>query len=83
MALQLMTEKWSGEVSVVTLGVTKEEKGSRSHTLKVGGEKSLPGLFREGALAHEPKIAFEIWDIAPLDWPDELVRVIKMFLTIR
>ena len=77
MALQLMTEKWSGEVSVVTLGVTKEEKGSRSHTLKVGGEKSLPGLFREGALAHEPKIAFEIWDIAPLDWPDELVRVYK------
>jgi len=77
MALQLMTEKWSGEVSAVTIGATKEEKGTRSHSLKVGGEKSLPCLFQEGALPNKPGIVFEIWDIAPLDWPEELTRGYK------
>ncbi|MDD2679951.1 MAG: acetyl-CoA decarbonylase/synthase complex subunit delta [Candidatus Omnitrophica bacterium] len=81
MALQLMTEKWPGEVAVVTIGATKEEKGTRSHTLKLGGEKSLPCLFREGALPHKTGIAFEIWDTAPLDWPDELTRGYKDVLS--
>jgi len=73
MAWQLMTEKWSGEVSTVTIGATKEEGGTRSHTLKIGGEKSLPCLFQEGNIPHEPKVAFEVWDTAPLDWPAELM----------
>lgn len=72
MATQLMLEKWSGQVNTVTIGATKEEGGSRSHIIKVGGEQSLPFLFHEGALPHKPQIAFEIWDIAPIDWPKEL-----------
>lgn len=74
MALQLMTEKWSGEVSVVTIGATREEGGTRTHTLKIGGEKSLPCLFREGPIPYKPQIAIEIWDIPPVDWPDELAQ---------
>ncbi|MBP7836110.1 MAG: acetyl-CoA decarbonylase/synthase complex subunit delta [Candidatus Omnitrophica bacterium] len=80
MALQLMTEKWSGEGSVVSIGATKEEQGTRSHSLKIGGEGSLPCLFREGPLSNKPQIVFEIWDAAPLDWPEELVQGYKNVL---
>jgi acetyl-CoA decarbonylase/synthase complex subunit delta len=67
-------EKWSGEVCTVTIGATQEEGGSRSHTIKIGGVSSLPFLFKEGALPHRPQIAFEIWDIPPSDWPQELMK---------
>ncbi|MDD2927783.1 MAG: acetyl-CoA decarbonylase/synthase complex subunit delta [Candidatus Omnitrophica bacterium] len=80
MALQLMAEKWSGEVSVVNIGATPQDKGTRSHILKIGGEKSLPCLFQEGPLPNKPQIVFEVWDILPLDWPDELTRGYKNVL---
>jgi len=69
-----MLEKWSGAVSVVNIGATKEEGGTRSRVIKVGGQATLPFLFPEGALPHKPVIAFEIWDIAPSDWPQELAK---------
>jgi len=74
MATQLMLEKWSGQVSVVTIGATKEEGGSRSHVIKIGGQQTLPFLFSEGAIPNKPQVAFEIWDIAPVDWPQELIK---------
>ncbi|MDP2766858.1 MAG: hypothetical protein Q8O41_05335, partial [Candidatus Methanoperedens sp.] len=73
METQLVLEKWPGVVSTVIIGAKKEEGGSRSHTLTIGGQNSLPLLFKEGAIPHKPKIAFEIWDMAPQDWPDELI----------
>jgi acetyl-CoA decarbonylase/synthase complex subunit delta len=75
MAVEFLLEKWSGEIAVVYIGATKSEGGTRSATLKIGGEKSLPFLFAEGALPNKPKIAFEIWDIPPVDWPQELTNV--------
>jgi acetyl-CoA decarbonylase/synthase, CODH/ACS complex subunit delta len=72
MATELMLEKCSGEVSTVSIGATKQEGGSRSRTIKVGGQKALPYLFREGAIPNKPVIAYEIWDVPPTDWPEEL-----------
>ncbi len=72
MALEQLLEKWSGEVSVVNIGATKADGGSRAHVVKIGGEKTLPFLLKEGALPYRPEIAFEILDSAPLDWPEEL-----------
>jgi len=69
-----MLEKWSGQVSVVNIGVPREEGGSRSSVIKIGGEGTLPFLFQEGALPNKPQIAFEISDIAPVDWPGELTK---------
>lgn len=77
MPKELMLEKWSGAISVVSIGATKEEGGTRNKVIQVGGEKTLPFLFREGAIPHKPVIAFEIWDIAPNDWPDELNKNYK------
>lgn len=70
-----LLEKWQGEVSVVTIGATKQEGGTRSQSIKVGGQKTLPFLFKEAELPNKPVIAFEVWDTAPVDWPQELVKV--------
>jgi acetyl-CoA decarbonylase/synthase complex subunit delta len=74
MAQGLVTEKWSGMVSEITIGATKEEGGSRTHSLKIGGEETLPFLFAEGKMPHPPQVAFEIWDTLPLDWPKDLTE---------
>jgi len=70
MAKELVIEKWSNIVSVVEIGATRSEGGSRSKVIRVGGEVTLPCLFREGAIPDKPVIAFEVWDTAPSDWPD-------------
>ncbi|MBU0548468.1 MAG: acetyl-CoA decarbonylase/synthase complex subunit delta [Candidatus Omnitrophica bacterium] len=72
METQLVLEKWIGVISTVTIGANKEEGGSRANTVKIGGQSSLPLLFKEGNIPNRPVIAFEIWDTPPLDWPEEL-----------
>jgi acetyl-CoA decarbonylase/synthase complex subunit delta len=74
MAIELSFEKWQGEVAVVNIGATKQEGGTRSASIPVGGEKTLPFLSAEGAIAHRPVVAFEIWDIPPADWPEGLSK---------
>lgn len=72
---EVMLEKWSGKVSEVMIGALKSEGGSRRHTVTIGGEATLPALFKEGGLPHKPAVAFEIMDVAPEDWPQELSGV--------
>lgn len=72
MAMQLVLEKWSGEISQVTIGATKNEGGSRKNIVKIGGESTLPFLFSEGKIPNPACVAFEIWDTAPGDWPETL-----------
>ena len=71
---ELMLEKWSGSVSEITIGALKENGGSRGSEITIGGQTTLPYLFREGSIPHAPVIAFEIWDCAPFDWPPELTQ---------
>lgn len=77
MAIETMLERWSGEVSVVKIGATKEEGGTRAKTIQIGGQATLSFLFPEGKIPHQPVIAFEVWDIAPPDWPQELTQVYR------
>jgi len=70
-------ENWSSEINTVTIGATKEEGGSCRYNIKIGGEKTLPFLFKEGSLPCKPVIAYEVWDTVPSDWPQELVRFYK------
>lgn len=74
MAAELMLEKWSGAVLTVSIGAAKGESGSRTKVIKIGGEETLPFLFQEGRIPNKPVIAFEVWDIPPVDWPLELTR---------
>ncbi|MFH1640367.1 MAG: acetyl-CoA decarbonylase/synthase complex subunit delta [Candidatus Omnitrophota bacterium] len=74
MAKELMLEKWVGRVNEISIGATKEEGGSRSHVIKIGGQTTLPFLFPEGVIPNRPVIAFEVWDIEPDNWSGELVK---------
>lgn len=62
------TEKWTGSVREVTLGATAEQGGTRTRTVTVGGETTLPFLHFEGKMPNPPAIAIEIQDYYPEDW---------------
>jgi acetyl-CoA decarbonylase/synthase complex subunit delta len=71
--LKLVTA-WSQSVHEMQLGAGRQEGGSRKVTLTVGGEGTLPFLFKEGALPHAPLIAAEIFDVPQDDEPEALRR---------
>ena len=73
--VEIPVQKWSGRVREVTLGATKEEGGTRTRTVTVGGEATLPFLHFEGELLHPPRIALEIQDQRPDDWSPLLLEV--------
>lgn len=72
MLKELAQERWVGSVGVVAIGATKEQGGSRSSVVKVGGQAALPFMFADGEIPFRPVIAAEVWDIAPTDWPPAL-----------
>jgi acetyl-CoA decarbonylase/synthase complex subunit delta len=72
--LELMLEKYAGRVNVITIGATRAEGGTCAKAIQVAGEQGLPFLFPEAEFAHKPVIAFELWDIPPLDWPLALTQ---------
>ncbi len=75
MPVEIPKEKWMGQVRVITLGATAAEGGTRSHTVTVGGETTLPFLHFEGTTAHRPVVAIEIKDAKPDDWSPLLAKV--------
>lgn len=74
MPVELLKEKWANRINVVTIGATKEEGGTRSSVIKVGGESTLPFLFEEGEMPNPPVVAMEVLDMAPEDWPEVLSK---------
>lgn len=72
--VEIPVQKWSGRVREVILGATKEEGGTRTRTVTVGGEATLPFLHFEGELPHPPRIALEVRDRKPDDWSPLLLE---------
>lgn len=72
MPVQILKDRNSGKVAVVTLGATKEQGGTRTSVVKVGGESSLPFLHFEGEVICKPVIAMEVVDRVPTEWNDEV-----------
>lgn len=72
MELTIPVEQWSGAVGTVTLGATPEQGGTRSRTLTLGGESTLPFLTFEGAIPNPPALAMEVLDVPPDKWPEPL-----------
>ncbi len=60
-------EKWAGSVRAVTLGAT-DGGGTRTSTVTVGGETTLPFLHFEGEIPNRPVIAAELTDTRPEEW---------------
>jgi acetyl-CoA decarbonylase/synthase complex subunit delta len=67
-SVELVHENWTGQVLELTLGATAAEGGTRTSTLTLGGETTLPYMFTEGTMPHPPALAIEIVDKKPTDW---------------
>lgn len=72
--VELPKEKWAGKIREVTLGATAAEGGTRSRTITIGGEGTLPGLRFDGDLPHKPIIAIEIRERKPDEWSPLLLK---------
>jgi acetyl-CoA decarbonylase/synthase complex subunit delta len=70
LAFEFYKESYAGSVMEVTLG-----KGAKAVT--VGGESCYPFYQFEGKMPHKPRIAMEIWDMAPEDWPETALAPFK------
>lgn len=75
MPIEIPKDKWPGKIRTVTLGATAAEGGTRSKTVTIGGEASLPFMHFENPTPNPPLVAIEIKDRKPEDWSPLLVEV--------
>ena len=71
---------YPGQVLEVNLGATKSQGGTRSTSLKIGGEKTLPFYRFESKMPNPPVISFDVFDMKiPLAKPvkTELSEVLE------
>lgn len=77
MPVQVLKEKFTGKVVETVLGATREQGGTRSKVIKVGGETNLPFMHFEGDSGNNPVIAMEIVDRLPSEWSTELLEALS------
>jgi acetyl-CoA decarbonylase/synthase, CODH/ACS complex subunit delta len=75
MPIEIPKDSWPGAVRAVTIGATPDMGGTRSTTVTVGGERSLPFMHFEAEMPHRPVVAVEIVDRRPADWSPLLLDV--------
>ncbi len=73
-SVEIPTERWTGSIRTVTVGATADEGGTRSRTITVGGQTTLPFLHFEGETPNPPVIGVEIQDGYPSDWSSLLLE---------
>lgn len=54
---------YRGQVVEVELGATRAEGGSRSHVIKIGGERTLPYRRFDGPTPFRPVVALDVFDM--------------------
>jgi acetyl-CoA decarbonylase/synthase, CODH/ACS complex subunit delta len=62
LAFEIPKNSYSGKINEVAIG--------KSSPITVGGESAYPFHLFEGQMPNPPKIAMEIWDMRPEDWPE-------------
>ncbi|MDY6905160.1 MAG: acetyl-CoA decarbonylase/synthase complex subunit delta, partial [Thermodesulfobacteriota bacterium] len=70
MGFDITKESYAGSIKEITIG-----EGAKA--VKVGGETSYPFYLFEGDMPNKPRVAMEIWDSAPEDWPETIVAPFK------
>ncbi|HIC90303.1 MAG TPA: acetyl-CoA decarbonylase/synthase complex subunit delta [Anaerolineae bacterium] len=74
-SVEVPKERWTGKVREITLGATPADGGTRSHTVTVGGETTLPFLLFEGEIPHPPRVALEVRSSDPNgEWSQPLLE---------
>jgi len=72
-----VVESFAGSVNRVTLGATKDDGGTRSSTVTVGGAKNVVYGGSPEDAGETPVVAMDVLDSKPTDWPDALVEPYK------
>jgi acetyl-CoA decarbonylase/synthase complex subunit delta len=72
-AFEIPKITYTGKIKEIRLG-----KGPKA--LTVGGETSYPFYLFEGAMPHPPRIAMEVYDSVPDDWPEAALEPFKEVL---
>lgn len=70
MGFEFYKESYTGNVKEITFG-----EGDKAVT--VGGETSYPFYQFEGEMPNKPRIAMEVWDMEPEDWPEAALSPFK------
>lgn len=74
MPIEIPKDKWPGSIKAITIGATAAEGGTRTRTVTVGGQTTMPYLQYEAPTPHKPIIAIEIKSRKPEDWSALLVE---------
>ena len=59
---------------IYTGAIRQTVLGAEPSTIKVGGEGTLPFHLFEGPMPNRPRVAFDVLDVKPEEWPDSLAR---------
>ena len=70
MGFEIVKESYAGGIKEITIG-----KGD--NTLTLGGETCYPFYQFEGDMPNKPRVAMEVWDMQPEDWPEAALSHIK------
>ena len=70
MGFEFYKESYAGGIKPISIG-----KGDKAVT--VGGETSYPFYQFEGEMPNKPRIAMEIWDMEPEEWPEAALAPFK------
>jgi len=74
MPIEIPKDKWPGKIKTITVGATIEEGGTRSKSITIGGQTTLPYLHFEAPMPNKPVIAIEIKSRKSDDWSPLLVE---------
>jgi len=70
LGFEIVKESYAGGIREISIG-----KGDNAIT--VGGETCYPFYQFEGEMPNKPKVAMEIWDMEPEDWPEAALAHFK------
>jgi acetyl-CoA decarbonylase/synthase complex subunit delta len=72
-----VAETFAGSVNRITIGATKENGGTRTSTVTVGGARNVVYGGSEEQTSEKPLIAMDVLDSRPQDWPETLAEPYK------
>jgi acetyl-CoA decarbonylase/synthase complex subunit delta len=77
MSIPEIADNYTGSVNRVTIGATKENGGTRTSTITVGGARNVVYGGDANQASEKPVIAIDVLDSKPDDWPELLAEPYK------
>ena len=75
MPIEIPKDKWTGSINTLTIGGTSAEGGTRTSSVTIGGQTTMPFMQFEAPTPNKPVIAIEIKSRKPEDWSPLLMDV--------